>query len=125
MNAVVEHLVDPVGALLTVRRQIAPGGYLLLTTPNIAKWTRRIKLLCGRFPSTASVDEGLLQYDGVTPTVLHDEGHLHYFTYRSLARILLERAGFSRVERLGYGRPAVLARAWPTLFSDVCVRAWV
>ena len=125
MNAVVEHLVEPIQTLITTRKLMRSGGYLLLTTPNIAKWTRRTKLLFGRFPGTAAIDEGLLQYDRTSPTALYDEGHLHYFTFRSLSRVLVERAGFSRVDRLCFGRPGFLAWAWPTMFSEVCLRAHV
>jgi hypothetical protein len=49
-------------------------------------------------------------------TPLHDQGHLHYFTYRSLARVCLERAGFSRV--VSYGMGGIPGRVWPELFSS-------
>ncbi len=132
MIALVEHLVDPLGALLRIRRLLRPGGFVYLDTPNVAKWTRRLKLLAGRFPSTSSHDEGLVGYDGL-PVALHDDGHLHYFTYRSLSRLLLERCGFASLERLPYavgGRlPAPLAhglaKLWPELFAEVCLVARV
>lgn len=131
MVALIEHLVDPVGAMQRVRRCLKPGGFAYVDTPNVAKWTRRAKLLFGRFPSTASRDEGLLTYEG-QPTTLYDEGHLHYFTYRSLGRMLVERCGFSRVEALPYTvgdylGPRVdhaLARLWPGMFAEVAVAAW-
>lgn len=121
MSDVVEHLVEPIAALGLLRNHLAPEGRLIICTPNIAKWTRRVKLLLGRFPSTASLDEGLTMYDRRTSTDLHDEGHLHYFTYRSLRRILLERAGYSHVESVGYG--GLLPRLVPSMFSDCCVVA--
>ena len=132
MVALIEHLVDPLGSLQRIRRLLRPGGFVYLDTPNVAKWTRRLKLLAGRFPSTSSRDEGLTGYDG-QPVTLHDEGHLHYFTYRSLSRLLLERCGFSRLEkhpyaaggRLGPGVAHALARIWPELFAEVCLVARV
>jgi ubiquinone/menaquinone biosynthesis C-methylase UbiE len=120
MVDVIEHIIDPIGALKEIHRVLKVNARLIVLTPNVAKWTRRLKLLAGYFPSTASLQEGLLHYDKKTPTDLHDEGHLHYFTYRSLARLAVERAGFSRVETVGYGR-SLLARAWPEMFSDLCL----
>jgi SAM-dependent methyltransferase len=130
MVALVEHLVDPLAALARVRRCLRPGGFLYVDTPNVAKWTRRAKLLCGRFPATASHDEGLRTYAG-GPVSLHDEGHLHYFTWRSLSRLLTSRCGFSRVERapyavggfLGARLDFALARAWPELFAEIALVA--
>jgi ubiquinone/menaquinone biosynthesis C-methylase UbiE len=119
MSAVIEHLIDPFVVLEKIYNLLKPGGRVLIETPNIAKWTRRVKLLCGFFPSTASLDEGFIQYDKKTPTTLYDEGHFHYFTFRSLKKALL-RAHFKRVEYRGYGAN-MLARVCPQLFSECFV----
>jgi ubiquinone/menaquinone biosynthesis C-methylase UbiE len=118
MIDVIEHIVDPIGALIEIQRVLKPKGRLIVHTPNIAKWTRRVKLLAGYFPSTASYEEGLMCHDKKTPTDLHDEGHLHYFTFRSLRRLAIERAGFARMEVCGYGKP-VLCKVWPGMFSEL------
>jgi SAM-dependent methyltransferase len=120
MIAVIEHTVEPIGVMHEIRRVLKPGGRAIIDTPNIAKWTRRLKLLAGYFPSTASLQEGLINYDLRSPTDLHDEGHLHYFTFRSLSRIARERVGFEHVSIHGYGGTP-LHRIWPTLFSEVCI----
>ena len=61
--ALIEHLIDPLRALQRMRRLLRPGGIAYLDTPNVAKYTRRVKLLFGRFPSTSSHNEGLTTYD--------------------------------------------------------------
>jgi SAM-dependent methyltransferase len=130
MIAVIEHLFDPIAVLKELSHVIKPGGRLILDTPNVAKWTRRVKLLMGFFPSTASLDEGLICYDRINPTKLYDEGHLHYFSFRSLSRVCKERAGFRRVEWHGYGSwktsrmPPFFSRSLPTLFSEVFIVAY-
>lgn len=131
MIALIEHLIDPIGAMTDVRTLLKPGGFVYLDTPNIAKWTRRIKLACGRFPATASTNEGLTTYSG-EQVDLYDEGHLHYFTHRSLALMLTQRCGYASVEFHPYfgapaflGRPlgTALARLRPSLFSEIACLA--
>jgi 2-polyprenyl-3-methyl-5-hydroxy-6-metoxy-1,4-benzoquinol methylase len=132
MVALIEHLVDPLRAMQQIRKLLRPGGFVYIDTPNIAKYTHRIKLLMGKFPSTASRNEGLTTYEG-QPTDLYDEGHLHYFTYRSLSMMLTQRCGYSRVVKLGYpcgnlylGKHVhnKLASMWPELFSELAIIAY-
>ncbi|WP_327354663.1 class I SAM-dependent methyltransferase [Streptomyces sp. NBC_01304] len=133
MLALIEHLIDPMGAMRDIASLLKPGGFVYVDTPNIAKWTRRLRLAGGRFPSTASVDEGLTRGDGV-PADLHDEGHLHYFTYRSLSLMLTERCGYASTEfhpyyeapryfgdRLG----TALSRWRPGFFAEISMVARV
>jgi len=117
MIAIVEHLVDSIAALREIHRVLKNKGRLFINTPNIAKWTRCLKLLAGYFPATGSMDEGLTNYDG-SSTNLCDEGHFHYFTFRSLLKVLIERVGFSKAIPHGYGKFGPLASLIPTLFSD-------
>lgn len=130
--AVIEHLLDPISAMTSLREYLNPAGCVYVDTPNIAKLPRRLKLLCGRFPATASKDEGLLTYDGRSVD-LFDEGHLHYFTYRSLKTMLTTYCGYSRATKLGYACapfifPKVihhaLARACPQWFSEIAMLAY-
>ncbi|HEX2867257.1 MAG TPA: class I SAM-dependent methyltransferase [Ignavibacteriales bacterium] len=130
MVALIEHLVDPLGAMQKVRQILKPGGIVYIDTPNMALYHRRLKLLRGIFPSTSSTDEGLITYYN-KPVDLFDEGHLHYFTYRSLSKMLLTRCGFTSVEKLGYSIKVFLsealedriARLRPELFSELALIA--
>jgi hypothetical protein len=79
------------------------------------------------------MNEGLTTFSG-EPADLYDEGHLHYFTYRSLSLMLTQRCGFSKVIKLGYpgGRRPLgkhlhnkLATFWPELFSELALVAYV
>jgi 2-polyprenyl-3-methyl-5-hydroxy-6-metoxy-1,4-benzoquinol methylase len=46
---VLEHLLEPRDVLREARNLLAPGGRVLISLPNIAYWTMRVKLLLGRF----------------------------------------------------------------------------
>ena len=132
MVALIEHLIDPMGAMQRIHKLLKPGGFVYIDTPNIAKYTRRITLMLGRFPSTASTDEGLTTFYG-EPVDLHEEGHLHYFTYRSLSRMLTERCDFSKVVKIGYPGGKIplgkhvhycLSQVWPEMFSELAIFAY-
>lgn len=127
--AVIVLLRDPLAAFQQIREHLNPGGILWVDAPNIARWTRRLKLLAGRFPATGGTDEGLSTFQG-QPAGVFANGHLQYYTWRSLEQLLL-RAGFTRLDRVPYA-PArllggrvddMLARARPTVFADVTLRA--
>jgi len=121
MIAVVEHLINPISVLKYCHSLLKPGGKILIQTANMAKWTRRLKLLFGFFPSTGSRSEGFVTYEG-EPTNLYDGGHLHYFTYRTLERILKEKIGFKKVQYCSQGGN-FLSKLFPTLFSECFVIA--
>lgn len=76
---VLEHLVDPSSALLRARNLLRPGGMVLASVPNVAHWTVRWNLLCGRFDSTSL---GIM-----------DRTHLRWYTAKT-ARELFESSGY-------------------------------
>jgi SAM-dependent methyltransferase len=80
---ILEHLVDTAGFLEDVRRVLASGGVLLLTTPNLASLENRVRLLLGGYPRWVDAELG-------------GEGHVRAYTVPVLRR-QLERLGF-RVE---------------------------
>jgi 2-polyprenyl-3-methyl-5-hydroxy-6-metoxy-1,4-benzoquinol methylase len=76
---VIEHLRRPWDDLVTLREMLSPDGMLVVATPNARCLRARI--------------EGARWENVANPT------HLHYFTERSLRRVL-SASGFETVERL-------------------------
>jgi SAM-dependent methyltransferase len=71
---VLEHLRDPLAVLRACRAALKPGGYVVLSLPNIAHADVKLQLLDGRFPYR---DTGLL-----------DRTHLRFFTLESVHQLL-------------------------------------
>lgn len=120
---VLEHVVDVVGAMHILASLSRPGTQLVTVTPNVAFLPHRLRLLLGRGPSTTlamHLNEGFA--DDPRQTVLHDGGHLHYFTFRQV-ELLYQLAGFRPEQRLGIAsRFSRLRNYWPTLLSSlVCI----
>ena len=119
---VVEHIADVIGVMHVLGSLSRPGTQLVTVTPNVASLPHRLHLLLGRAPTTAQryPDEGFA--NDPSQTVLHDAGHLHYFTFRQV-EILYRLAGFHPERRLGIAsRLSRLRNYWPTLLStSVCV----
>jgi ubiquinone/menaquinone biosynthesis C-methylase UbiE len=92
MSELIEHLVDPDNALDEAWRVLAPGGMLLLSTPNLAAWYNRVLLAVGVQPLFTEVSlRGIYGRPGKEVV-----GHLRLFTRRALIG-LLEAIGFSGV----------------------------
>ena len=115
---VIEHVVDVWAAMAAIRRLLSDDrGKLVTCTPNVASWRHRLTLLGGRFPSTSGFDEGLQ----VRPGELFDGGHLHYFTFSSLAK-LYRKYGIEPTESLGFGKLGKVHQLYPSLLSGaVCL----
>jgi 2-polyprenyl-3-methyl-5-hydroxy-6-metoxy-1,4-benzoquinol methylase len=80
---VLEHLRDPLPVLRQARALLAPGGCVVISTPNVAHGDIRLALLQGRF-----------RY---TPLGILDETHTRFFTRESLIGFARD-AGMALVE---------------------------
>jgi 2-polyprenyl-3-methyl-5-hydroxy-6-metoxy-1,4-benzoquinol methylase len=83
LGDVLEHLRNPVAVLRSVRRLLAPKGFIVISLPNVAHLDLRLMLLSGRWEYR---DLGLM-----------DQSHLRFFT-RASARDLVATAGFAVVD---------------------------
>ncbi len=73
---VLEHLKEPLSTLRRLRAFLAPGGFFVISLPNVAHGSVRLALLEGRFPYQTV---GLL-----------DRTHLRFFTRESIDELLDE-----------------------------------
>jgi SAM-dependent methyltransferase len=80
---VLEHLADPLGALVGLNRSASPDAVIIVSLPNVAHLWVRLNLLFGHFDY---VSRGIL-----------DRSHLRFFTRRTMLE-LLARAGLSLEE---------------------------
>lgn len=76
---VLEHLPDPATALRLAHHVLKPDGAVVASIPNIAHWSVRLDLLCGRFD--------------YQPYGIMDATHLRWFTEKSV-RVLFETTGY-------------------------------
>jgi len=103
---VLEHLVDPLRVLVELDRSLAPGGFVIISVPNIAHLWIRLLLLVGHFDY---LDRGIL-----------DHSHLRFFTERSL-RAMVADAGLD-IERFT-ATPAPLYQILPKSWHKPWVAA--
>ena len=96
LSEVIEHLVDPDGALEECGRILRPGGLLVVSTPNLAAWYNRVLLAAGVQPVFSEVSLRAVYGRPGTEVV----GHLRLFTRRALVG-LLEARGFTEVRVAG------------------------
>lgn len=61
---IIEHLVETDHFAEEVHRLLKPGGYLILSTPNLASWYSRLRLLRGLVPNC---------YPGPSSTIRQDQ----------------------------------------------------
>jgi SAM-dependent methyltransferase len=48
---IIEHVFDTDGFLLEIKRILKPGGYLIISTPNLVSLRSRLGTLMGRLPA--------------------------------------------------------------------------
>jgi methionine biosynthesis protein MetW len=117
---IIEHIYDTDFFLSEISRILKPDGKLLISTPNIASFGRRLLLLFGINPVIE-----------LSPNEQSSSGHIRYFTFKSL-RSLLRKHNFRTVESAsdcinfsnnGKFRSAFLAKLFPKFGSSIIVLA--
>lgn len=101
--AILAQVFDPIQLVSEIHRVLAPGGELVISVPNVASFSNRLRILLGRVPVT-SLDPG---WNG---------GQLHSFTLFDVTR-LLKTNGFIVMEKRGTGGMIWLRQWWLSLLS--------
>lgn len=103
---IIEHLIDTDGFFAEVRRVLRPDGVAVVTTPNLASFENRVRLLLGIYPKW--VDFGL-----------SGEGHVRSYTLPVLCK-QLARNGFVVEQAKGNWVPLL-----PQRFIDDVRHPWI
>ena len=121
---IIEHVVDTDEFLFELWRILKPGGFLILTTPNLGFWISRLRLLLGKPPWS---------YPGASSTVredlMVDLNHIRITTRREWEALFRARS-FEVERRRGWSilgakgdQAGVRARRmidrWATMFPDL------
>lgn len=99
---VIEHVPDPDALLAEIRRVLAPGGTLVISTPNLVCWANRVLVPLGVQPLFTETSSQVALGRRLRALGQGNEvqGHLKVFTSRSLGE-LLHREGFVVDARFG------------------------
>jgi len=107
---VIEHLQTPARLIRLLLKSLKPGGFIVLSVPNVAHWSMRLSLLTGRFNYSA--------------TGLCDATHLRWFTRLSLLQFL-DRMGLDVTEggcTIGRGLSAYRRRPFSWIPNNLKVK---
>lgn len=116
---ILEHIYETDIFLSNIREVLKDDGYLILSTPNLASLGRRVLLFLGINPVMEFTTRSI------------EAGHLRYYVYDSLRRILLDN-GLKTVEfksdvvnfaTYGKLRSTTLAHLVPTFGRSLIVKA--
>lgn len=90
---VIEHLIDTDAFLKEIHRCLKPNGYTLITTPNLASFENRLRILFGLYPVWVNYN-------------LNGSGHVRAYT-PSILKKQLKQHGFKVVKHTGNWVPFI------------------
>lgn len=117
---VIEHMYNPDNLLREINRVLKKGGYLVITTPNLASWLNRIALALGIQPffTEVSTENKNLGHSFLRKFVDNGRpmGHLRVMTLNALKDIL-RHSGFRIIKVKGAYVPFRGIKYFDSIFS--------
>lgn len=115
---IIEHIFDTDFFLEEIKRILKPGGKLLISTPNMASFGRRLLLLFGFNPVIE-----------VSPNEAKSSGHIRYFTFQTLKnllrkhnlRVIFQGSDYVNFSKNGEIKSNFLAKIFPKLGTSIIV----
>jgi len=97
-SEVVEHMtVDPMALMTEINRVCKPGGFLVMTTPNITGWKNLARMVAGRHPM------GFNSFSAI-----NNDRHNREYTPKEMGA-MFEDAGFDIVEQSTFSQSGLEA----------------
>lgn len=117
---IIEHIFDTDTFLQSIHKRLKSGGTLLLTTPNLTSFGRRILMLFGKNP--------YIEYSTKLPYEEFNVGHVRYYTKTDLLN-QLTHYGYKNIaiqgDRINISKsvliPYSIASRFPTLSRNLMV----
>lgn len=99
---VIEHLYNTDNLIRQAYRALRPGGYFILTTPNLASWINRLLMLFGYLPYLYDVSLNYqLEKRPLQRSSSNSYQHLRLYTFKTLHKHL-EIWGFKVIVSKGF-----------------------
>lgn len=116
---ILEHIFDTDRLLRNIKKILKKDGKLIITTPNIASLGRRLYLLFGKSPLVETTARS------------YDAGHIRYFTFDTLIKLLEENmfeieyisSVYINFNNSGSLHSTMLAKLFPKLGSTIVIKA--
>jgi 2-polyprenyl-3-methyl-5-hydroxy-6-metoxy-1,4-benzoquinol methylase len=113
---IIEHIYDTDFFLEEISRVLKPEGKLLISTPNVASFGRRLLLFCGINPVME-----------LSPNEPDSVGHIRYFTFKTLRkllkknkfRVIVSKSDVVNFSKNGKARSVFLAEIFPKLGASI------